>query len=68
MTEKCLYTMRDYMEKPKHVQIDNNGIIHTVNGNRVETPIEDYGDYLLVEKPIKNAFDVWIELVERGES
>jgi len=56
----CLYTMADYMDKPLHVRVRDDGFVTEVNGEAIDpTPIEDYGDYLLADAPLDNAFFQW---------
>lgn len=58
-----LYTMVDYMETAKEVKITDDGHIVWINGKAVEPiPIEDYGDYLLRDRKVDDAFGEWSKL------
>lgn len=61
-----LYTMRDYMEIGLKVDINERGLITSINDEVIDpTPIEDYGDWYLSEHPINDAFDKWVEEMDK---
>jgi hypothetical protein len=64
---KFLYTIKpDFMEIPKIVEIDDKGWIHAINSEAIDpTPIEDYGDYLLADEPMDNAFEKWCKYCDK---
>lgn len=64
---RYMYTManQDHMRTAKKVVVDRDGLVTNVNGKAIDsTPIEDYGDYYLSDKPVTNAFDLWGRRVE----
>ncbi len=55
-----LYTMADYMDKPFRVRLNAEKEVVEIDGKSIEpTPIEDYGDYLLKDGPVEDAFTFW---------
>ncbi len=63
--ERYMYTGKDQMKTGKKVLINDEGMVVNVNGKDIDpTPLEDYGDYQLSKKPIKNALDKWGDKVD----
>jgi hypothetical protein len=64
--KRYIYTMRDYMKTPQKVKITPDGWITEQNGKRLSDPIpiEDYGDYMITARLVKNAFKQWCNYME----
>jgi hypothetical protein len=61
---KYLYTFHEEQGVTKDhglVKItDDNYVVTKINHEL--TPLEDYGDYLLTQKPVKNPYNIWLSL------